>query len=142
MPILDALLKTGLKGVTDSVGGLVDKFVTTDQERLQMKQELLNVVVDYGDAQLKAQSEVLTTEMQGNWLQKSWRPILMLAFGFIIIYEYFISKVFNLPTVALPENFWNLLELGMGGYVIGRSAEKITQAVTSNLDKIPSRKNN
>ena len=78
------------------------------------------------------QTEIIVTEAKGNWLQRSWRPILMLAFGFIVIYIKFIAPLFNLTTPELENEFWNLLQLGIGGYVIGRSAEKISKNVTFN----------
>lgn len=34
----------------------------------------------------------------------------------------------------LKPEFWELLKLGLGGYVIGRSAEKIANSVTKNVD--------
>ena len=49
---------------------------------------------------------------------------LMLAFGFIVIYVKFVAPLFGLPIPPLENEFWNLLQLGIGGYVVGRSAEK------------------
>ena len=72
------------------------------------------------------QTEIIVAEAKGNWLQRSWRPILMLSFGFIIIYTKFISQLSaHLITPVLEPEFWSLLEIGIGGYVIGRSGEKI-----------------
>ncbi len=57
-----------------------------------------------------------------HWLQKSWRPIVMLAFTFIVLLGAFIP----IPLLENTSEFWNLLEIGLGGYVIGRSIEKVT----------------
>ena len=59
-------------------------------------------------------------EAQGNWLQKSWRPLVTLCFTFIILLGVFI------PLLDDNSEFWNLLEIGLGGYIIGRSVEKVT----------------
>jgi hypothetical protein len=32
---------------------------------------------------------------------------------------------FDIPTLEISEKMWNLLSIGLGGYVVGRSAEKI-----------------
>ena len=61
-------------------------------------------------------------EAQGNWLQKSWRPLVMLCFTFIILLGVFIL----IPLLDDNSEFWNLLEIGLGGYIIGRSVEKVT----------------
>ncbi len=89
-----------------------------------------------------ASRDVVITEMQGSGLQRNWRPILMMAFGAIVTYRYFLAPVFAwpIPNPDIPEQFWNLLEIGLGGYVIGRSAEKIIGSHAENMDKIPGRK--
>jgi hypothetical protein len=56
----------------------------------------------------------------------------MLTFGFIVIYVKFIAPLFNLTTPELEIEFWELLKIGIGGYVVGRSAEKISKNVTFN----------
>ena len=140
MGLFDKIFSSGIAEVTNAVGGVVDKFVTNDEERLQAKKELTEVVTKFTTDITAAQADVLKVELSGNWMQRSWRPVLMLAFGFIILYQYFISQVFDLPLVDLPERFFDLLEIGLGGYVIGRSVEKVIDSVAGNMDKIPTRK--
>ena len=122
MKILTDLLKGGLKEI---LGG-VDNLITSKEELGKVKALLIEKLTGL----MKVQNEIISQEMKGNWLQRSWRPIIMLSFGFIIFYHYFLSQVFGLPVIDLPEKFWSLLEIGMGGYVIGRSAEKIANSVS------------
>jgi len=70
--------------------------------------------------------QVLNAEMQGNWLQRSWRPILMLSLVLIVINNYILFPYFpdTLTMLELPNELWNLLTIGVGGYVAGRSIEK------------------
>lgn len=120
--------------ISRTVAEAVDALSTSEKEKLELKEKLTATVLsNLVNAQAQATS-VLLAETNGNWLQRSWRPVLMLAFGFIIIYEYFISRVSGLPSANLPVNFWDLLELGMGGYVVGRSVEKVAETVTKNVD--------
>lgn len=125
---------------------LVDEVVTSKEEKMQlsnelfrMKQQLTMQMLDYEQKLMEKRASVIQGEVKGTWLQRSWRPILMLSFGFIIVYQYFIGPVFGLTQVNLPEGFWLLLELGVGGYVIGRSVEKITPSIS---DAIKTRKAN
>lgn len=140
MGLFDRIFSGGIAEATTAIGGVVDKFVTNDEERLAAKKELTQVVTKFTTDITAAQADVLKVELSGNWLQRSWRPLLMVAFGFIILYQYFISQVFRLPQVDLPERFFDLLEIGLGGYVIGRSVEKVIDSVAGNMDKIPTRK--
>ena len=50
----------------------------------------------------------------------------MLTFATIILTGTFVS----LPILADTSRFWDLLEIGLGGYVIGRGGEKILQTIT------------
>lgn len=78
---------------------------------------------------LQTQLSALTTELSGNWLQRSWRPILMLSITLILINNYLLFpylSLFGVPATFLdfPDKLWSLLTVGVGGYVVGRSAEK------------------
>lgn len=125
-------IKGGLiKETGSAISGIIDKLVTTDKERLGLQNEIMGVINNFAAKMMNVQRDIVLAEVNGNKLQRSWRPIIMLAFGFIVIYEYFISKVFGLPPADLPTKFWDLLEIGLGGFVIGRSVEKIAGNLTS-----------
>lgn len=130
MALFDILKGSIIKDAGNAVSGIIDKIVTTDKERLALDKEIKDVINTFAGKMMDVQRDIVLAEVNGNTLQRSWRPIIMLAFGFIVIYEYFISKIFSLPSADLPSDFWNLLEIGLGGYVIGRSAEKITNNLT------------
>jgi len=119
-------------GVVKEVGNVIDKLFTSEEERLKAKNEVFKVLQEQQLELQKLQTEIVLAEANGNWLQRSWRPILMLAFGFIVIYVKFIAPLFDLRIPPLENEFWNLLQLGIGGYVIGRSAEKIAGNITIN----------
>ncbi len=55
----------------------------------------------------------------------------MLAFAAVVILGVFI----DIPLLNNNSPFWELLQLGMGGYVIGRSAEKISSNIIDKLKK-------
>lgn len=75
----------------------------------------------------------LMAELNGNWMQRSWRPILMLVIIAIIANNYILHPYVELffpgksTTLELDQNMWDLLKIGVGGYTLGRSAEKIAQ---------------
>ena len=116
-------------GVVKEIGNVIDKLFTSEEERLNAKNEVFKVFQKQQLELQKLQTDVILAEANGNWLQRSWRPILMLSFGFIVIYVKFIAPLFRLPIPPLENEFWDLLQLGIGGYVIGRSAEKIANKV-------------
>lgn len=73
--------------------------------------------MEYEKQLLKSQADIVVSEAQGgSWLQKSWRPIMMLAFLGLVV----LDSLGLLPNKLAPEA-WTLLQLGLGGYVVGRS---------------------
>ena len=94
----------------------------------QIMQELLKVDVQAFEAQIKP----LMAELGGNWLQRSWRPILMLSIVAIVVNNYIVYPylaLFGIPAMALelPDKLWSLMTIGVSGYVVGRTAEKVVE---------------
>ena len=116
-------------GLVTEVGKVIDNLFTSDEERLNAKNEVFKVLQEQKLKLQQLQTEIILAEANGNWLQRSWRPILMLSFGFIVIYVKFIAPLFSLPIPPLEDEFWNLLQLGIGGYVVGRSVEKVAKNI-------------
>ena len=80
---------------------------------------------------VQAKAKVVEAEAKSeHWIVASWRPITMLTFVFIIANNYifvpYAEVLFSVkvPTLELTEQMWELIKLGLGGYVIGRSFEK------------------
>ena len=111
--------------VVKEVGKVIDNLFTSEEERIKAKNEIFKVLKEKELELQKMQTDIIIAEAKGNWLQRSWRPILMLSFGFIVIYVKFIAPLFDLRIPELENEFWNLLQLGIGGYVIGRTGEKM-----------------
>ncbi len=86
---------------------------------------------------MKAQTNIITAEASGGAMQRNWRPALMWLIITIIGYNYLLQPIFNdilslfsqveLASLELPDKLWNLMTIGLGGYVGGRTFEKIKQ---------------
>jgi hypothetical protein len=111
---------------------LVDELHTSKEEKLDMRRkiqqienEFLGKVLDYETKLMDNQAAIIKAEATGkSWLQRSWRPITMLTFLGLVVLD-----SFGLLAFRLAEDAWLLLQVGLGGYVAGRSAEKITSQV-------------
>lgn len=130
--LLRRILGGPIRETIESVGGVIDSLSTSTEEKLAAKQKLLEIQsaltleLARMDAQLASeQAGVIRAEASSeSWLARNWRPILMLVFTFIVAWNYIVVPIFSLPVTTLDENVWELLKLGVGGYIIGRSAEK------------------
>ena len=127
------IIKEAVEGVLSGASGIIDSLPSNEKKQ-SAKNELSGIVLSELNNALESQEEVLKAEINGNWLQRSWRPLIMLGFGFIVMYSKFIAPAFGLPNTELNVEFWDLLQLGIGGYVVGRSVEKIAHSVTKNID--------
>ena len=117
-PALIGPLLTGILGI-------VDKAVEDKDQASAIKAKLNEMAVTGGMKELEAAAKIIVAEAQGDsWLQRNWRPLLMVMFGTIIANNYLIVPIFNTPPADIPPDMWDLLKLGVGGYVVGRSAEK------------------
>ena len=121
-----------LTSVVSPITTLIDELHTSDEEKLLIKTEMMRIQAkafaeaeQYERELLNAKSKIIQAEAMGqSWLQQSWRPITMLSFLALVICD-----SFGLLAFRLADEAWTLLQIGLGGYVVGRSAEKILPKV-------------
>ena len=126
-------------GITDLIAGifkpaadLVDNLHTSEDERLQAKGHLLDVqaaamqrIFDYEKETLAGQQAIVAAEAKSDhFLVAAWRPITMLTFLVLAV-----GDSLGLLATPLRDEAWALLQLGLGGYVVGRSGEKIAKVI-------------
>ena len=108
--------------MVNAIGELVGRLTLPAREKKELEAEIMKLMYEY---ECEIQANVIQADATGNWLQRSWRPLVMLTFAVIILVGTFTS----LPILADSSRFWDLLEIGLGGYVIGRSGEKMLGAI-------------
>jgi hypothetical protein len=121
----------GIKEAVSGVGDAAIKIRTAITGIDPAKQAEVELALTQIDGQIKQyQSNVLIAEIQGNsWMQRNWRPLLMLVCIAIIGEQYLfvpLVKMFwtQVPILTLPSELWTLMEIGVGGYIAGRTIEK------------------
>jgi len=124
-----------ITAVLDVGSKLIDKLIPDAGAKDAAKLELLKMHQAGELATMAASSNIVLAEANSeHWLAACWRPILMLTFGGLIVARWF---GFAAPDLSEAEyiKLWDIVELGLGGYVIGRSAEKIIPATAEALKK-------
>ena len=117
-----------MKTVTNlvsAVGEIVDRLTLPGREKKQLETDILQLLIAVEEKTITEQAAAIREEARGNWLQRSWRPIVMLVFTLII----FAGTFLNLPILADTSRFWDLLEIGLGGYIIGRGSEQLVSSL-------------
>lgn len=128
LPLLGLITGPIIKGVTD----LISESITDKDKANEIKSKVVERVHEIERAELQGAVKIITAEASGNWLQKSWRPLLMLTIVAIVANNYLFAPYLvafgvEAPVLDLPADLFNLMTLGVGGYIGGRSAEKVAQ---------------
>ncbi|MBI9112807.1 holin family protein [Maridesulfovibrio ferrireducens] len=123
--------------ILDLGSTIIDKLWPDAGEREKAKFRLVELQSKGELVEIESRLKVMLAEMSGNWLQRSWRPILMLTIIAIVANNYLLYPYMALfwaeaPRLELPPQLWSLMELGLGGYVVGRSTEKVIKTWRQN----------
>jgi len=128
--------------ITSLLPNLLDKLFPDPSAAAQAKLKLVELQQSGALAELEAStktalagSEVVKTEAaSSHWLAANWRPITMLVFAGLIVARWFGWAAPNLSEAEYLK-LWSIVEFGLGGYVVGRSVEKIAPSVAEALRK-------
>lgn len=124
-PLLGAIAAPIITGLF----GVIDKAVEDKDAAAKIKAEIAARQQDLVQTELKGAIDIILAEARGNWLQRSWRPLLMLTVVAIIANNYLLVPWLSLFTdnvavLELPAELYTLMTVGVGGYIAGRSVEK------------------
>jgi hypothetical protein len=101
----------------------------------ELENKLTSEILASAAAMEQAAAGIVKAEAQSqHWLAANWRPLTMLTFVGLIVARWF---GWSAPGLSEAEALalWDIVELGLGGYVIGRSVEKIAPGIVGALKK-------
>lgn len=115
-----------LERVIGPVFGVIDQAVTDTDERERLKAQIQMAVNERaGDIEQYAR-DIVVAETKGNWLQRSWRPLVMLWFAFILgIYWFGYAPDYVIDNPQLTERVFGLLQIGLGGFIVTEGGERM-----------------
>jgi hypothetical protein len=114
----------------------IEKSVPDKDLQEKLKAQLQTQLLQSNTAELQAAAKIVEAEAKAGWFASSWRPLLMYVLIFILVWNYVIGPVIKVFTGAvisfeLPGDVWTLLNVGLGGYVVGRSAESVARTMAN-----------
>jgi len=114
----------------------IEKAVPDKDLQEKLKAQLQTQLLQSHTQELTAAAKIIEAEAKAGWFASSWRPLLMYVLIFILVWNYVIGPVIKVFTGAvisfeLPGDVWTLLNVGLGGYVIGRSAESVARTMAN-----------
>jgi len=117
--------------ILDIGSKIIDKVWPDPSKAAEAKAKLFAMQQSGELKELDSAMKIITAETKSEYfIVSAWRPITMLVFVFIIANNYVIYPYLSLfwpdaPTLAIPPDMWDLLKIGLGGYVVGRTGEKM-----------------
>jgi hypothetical protein len=110
-----------------------------------LSEKLANADYSLLEREIQAQAQSLATELAGSKIQRSWRPHLMYLIMFFLLWIVCIVPILGafgivIPVkaalAAVPIQMWTLLTIGVGGYTVFRSGEKMLESWASRGPRI------
>jgi hypothetical protein len=115
---------------------IIDQAVTDKDLAAKLKADIQMAVLRIQEKTIEVQGSVIMAEAKGeSAIQRMWRPIFMVflmgniqisVVGGMLGFAEHIAAGWN----AIPDPAWLLAQVGLGGYVGGRTIEKVTKIAT------------
>jgi hypothetical protein len=117
------------------VSRIVGNLFPDPQEKAKAEAEAMRQLLSAQSEIQAAASEIVRTEAASqHWLAANWRPLTMLIFVALIVARWF---GWSAPGLSEAEaiKLWGIVEIGLGGYVIGRTAEKLVPSIAEAMKR-------
>ena len=127
MGVLNKLFSGGASKLVESVGGVLDNVITTDEEKLEAKRKLKEVILSHEAEMERNITDRWSADMNSDsWLSKNVRPMTLIFLVVSTVLMIFIDA--GTIKFTVEEKWTDLLQLVLitviGAYFGGRSLEK------------------
>ena len=129
-----------LSSLSGPLGTVAERYFDSKDEQNAFKNAVeLEVLKNQKSFEDLSGSIVLAEAKSEHWLTAIWRPATMLLFALVIAINILIIPYVIIPILwmigypvpefmEIPDQVWTLITVGLGGYVGGRSGEKMMKA--------------
>lgn len=123
-----------IKRIVGPLFGVIDKAVVDKDLAKQLKHDIEIQLSEAMDKELEAKRDIIVAESGGeSWLQRNWRPITMMSFLVLLfVYWFGFAPDYIIANPTVVDSVFDLLKIGIGGYIVGRSAEKVSKDYLQN----------
>ena len=140
-----------IKGILSPAHKIIDELKFSGEEKAKAKLTLYGAEIQmatrmlaYEEEAIKQKASIIMAEAKGaSALQRLWRPITALCFVFLTLYNIVLQPLVQwglnwaapqvpaLPIIDIPGWIGAAITTMIGGYVISRGAEKITETMVN-----------
>lgn len=117
------------------VSNVLDRVLPDESKKQETKNKIIaEILSQQKGLEIEAAKVIRSETASSHWLAANWRPMLMITFGGLIVARWFGWAAPNLSEAEYIA-LWDIVELGIGGYVIGRSGEKVLPKIIEVIKK-------
>ena len=117
------------------IGQIVGSLFPDPTEKAKAEAEAMRQLLEHQADIESAAAKIINTEAAStHWLAANWRPLTMITFTALIVARWMGWVAPNLSEAEYLK-LWSIIEFGLGGYVVGRSVEKISGPIADAIRK-------
>ena len=123
--------------IGDTVGKIIDLFPNpADKLKAQELQTQINqALIDQQTKLNDVQAKIIEAEAgSDSWLVANWRPVTMLVFVALVVFHWFGLNAVNITEAQYIELF-GIIKIGIGGYLVGHTAENVADSIGDKFGK-------
>jgi len=129
------MIQTLVPALAPIIGQIVGSLFPDPTEKAKAEAEAMRQLLSHQAEIESAAAKIINTEAAStHWLAANWRPLTMLVFVGLIV-----ARWFGWAAPGLQEaeylKLWSIVEFGLGGYVVGRSVEKVAPSIAAALKR-------
>lgn len=120
--------------------GLTTGWFSSKENQLEFEAKVAEAASKISERMVEAEIEnariradLIKAEMNSkHWFVAAWRPLFMMTFLFIILNNYvlypYLNSIFGMGIeLDLSPEVWDMIKIGFGFYIPGRSIEKAVE---------------
>lgn len=129
------MIKALVLALAPIIGQIVGSLFPDPTEKAKAEAEAMRQLLAHQSEIESAAAKIIQTEAAStHWLAANWRPLTMLVFVGLIV-----ARWFGWAAPGLQEaeylKLWSIVEFGLGGYVVGRSVEKVAPSIAAAMKR-------
>lgn len=127
-----------VEAITSTIKAIEARKMTEAEIRGEMEKVVATTIERVATTELEARRDVLIAELRGeSWLQRTWRPLVAVTFAFVLLFYALILPIavdwLGMPPVRVGDTLlgWIMtsVNIALGGYIGGRTVEKVVRSL-------------
>lgn len=125
----------GITAIVTAISGVLARIIPDPDKRMQVEGEIQKALLASQSAIYDAMKSVMAADAASeSWLTRNARPIVVMwclaMITWVVFSPMFGAQAQTIAAIkAVPSDLWNLVTVGIGGYILAKSAVDVAKAI-------------